>query len=262
MTDIPDEPGLLELARSCANGALTLLKGLDGSKGRDIISVEHGGRETKIRADALLDEYLYGRLEASGLSILSEERAREFQQPVGEAFWVVDPLDGSVNYLRGIGPSAISVGLWNLGRPVFGVIASVPSGDHSYGGRGLMSWKNDSLIRTSEVDEYSGAVISTGLPSRVARANDAQLIDLAATVAPFSKVRMLGSAAESLLLVAQGGVDVYFEDGIMLWDVAAGLAIVEGAGGAIEIEQGANWSCRIWSSNGMLRNPSQAVRLR
>jgi myo-inositol-1(or 4)-monophosphatase len=73
---------------------------------------------------------------------------------------------------------------------------------------------------------------------------------------------MLGSAAESLLLVAQGGVDVYFEDGIMLWDVAAGLAIVEGAGGAIEIEQGANWSCRIWSSNGMLRNPSQAVRLR
>ena len=256
MTDLPDQADLLELALSCADGALALLMHLDDSKAREILNVEYGGRETKIRADALLDQYLHERLDGSGLSILSEERISEFEEPQGASFWVVDPLDGSLNFLRGIGPSAISIGLWTNGGPALGVIASVASGDISYGGSALGAWTNGSRIGTSQVGEYSGATIATGLPSRVSRANDAQLLDRAATVAPFGKVRMIGSATTSLLRLAQGGLDAYFEDGIMLWDVAAGLALVEGAGGSIQIEDVGKWSYRVWSSNGWLSNPS------
>jgi myo-inositol-1(or 4)-monophosphatase len=262
MTSAPDESELLDLARSSALGAQSMLSGLDPTKARDVVSVQHGGREVKIRADLLIDDYIHRRLEGSGLAILSEERVSEFKEPQSGAFWVVDPIDGSVNFLRGIGPSAISLGLWNLGRPAFGVIVNLASRELSFGGKGLRSRSSGSLIRTSAIEDHASAVIATGMPSRVSTSNDAQLLDLAATVSPFGKVRMIGSAAASLLLVAQGGLDAYFENGIMLWDVAAGLAIVEGAGGVIELDQRANWSYQIWSSNGHLRNPNQACSLR
>ncbi len=196
-----------------------------------VTGTELGGREIKIVADAVIESALLDRLRPTGLTVLSEETGLIKQAADSALQWIIDPLDGSVNYRRGIGPSAISVALWREDKPVFGVLFRLDERSLAWGGGEMGAWVDGQPIHVSSQSRIDQAILCTGIPARF-RVDDAALVnDYFLRMAKFAKVRMIGSAACSLLLVARGGADAYFEDQIMLWDVAAGLAIVQGAGG-------------------------------
>ena len=241
---------LLELAKSA-----TLSAGQEffSTKQESLRQVEGSllqGREVKLAADRILDDILLKHLIPTGISILSEESGLINPREDNELMWIIDPLDGTVNYLRDIGPSAISVALWQGQTPKFGVLYSLNTGILSWGGEGLGAWSQGNPIQVSSVEHANEAVICTGVPARFMIENEEKVSDFCNTIIKFNKVRMIGSAACSLLKVAEGNADAYFEDQIMLWDVAAALSILQGAGGAFVMEQQSHTSpCRIFAAN-------------
>lgn len=211
-------------------------------RGREFLAqvtgTELGGKETKLVADAVLEDALRTKFTDTGLSLLTEESGLIKQgNNIGDLCWVIDPLDGSLNYLRGAGPCAISVALCRAGRPEFGILYSLNTRTLSWGGQDMGAWSGGRPIHVSLTKNPAEGLICAGIPARMQTNHVDGVNAYFHHITKFSKVRMLGSAASSLLLVAQGGADAYYEEQIMFWDVAAGLAIVEGAGGRFYIEQ-------------------------
>ena len=212
-----------------------------------------GGREVKISADRVLDEIILKALIPTGIPVLSEESGVLGELGDSELIWIIDPLDGSINFLRDLGPSAISIALWQGSVPLFGVLYELSSKTISWGGREFGAWTSGHAIHTSNIDEMSQAIIFTGIPARFPIDDKERVSHFFSKVSGFLKVRMIGTAAISLLKVAQGSGDAYFEDQVMLWDIAAGIAILDGAGGAFEITQENFFSpCKVFATNAHL----------
>lgn len=241
----------LDLARSTATEALQVLAGLRPEE--TFFSFDATlPKEMKAASDRILEDVIVSRLRASGLDILSEETGL-IGSGSGDALrWVVDPLDGTVNFMRGLAPCSVSLALCRGNVPVLGVIGEFPSGVLAWGGAAQGAFRSDLPIRVSTVAERQHGVICTGFPPRFEfDAKGAQWI--ASTLAPFGKVRMLGAASLSLLNVARGAAEVYAERDIMIWDVAAGLAIVEGAGGVFNMAEGRHLDAfDVHASNGQI----------
>ena len=157
-----------------------------------------------------------------------------------------------MNYSRGIPLAVISVALWHGDDPVLGVVIDPARRDTYSGLVGDGTRLNGVPVRTSNIDTVKNAVICTGFPVSTDFSTDA-LIRFVQRVQGFKKVRMLGSAALSLAYVACGRTDVYSEDEIKLWDVAAGLALVQAAGGSVRTEAGRQPLTRkVTATNGRL----------
>jgi myo-inositol-1(or 4)-monophosphatase len=191
--------------------------------------VSREAREVKIDLDFALEKLILNELqENSSWQILSEESNAQIE--LGKPFWVVDPLDGSLNRLRGIPFNSISIALCDNHEPILGVILDLSQGDLYYGSTALGAWMNEMPIHVSEVGFKGDAILCTGFPSSFdfySESNDR----LGSVYSNFHKVRMFGSAALSLAYVASGRCDSYWEERIKLWDVAAGVALVCAAGG-------------------------------
>lgn len=241
----------LDLARSTANEALHVLAELRPEE--TFFSFDTSlPKELKAASDRILEDVIVSRLRVTGLDILSEESGL-IGSGSGDALrWVVDPLDGTVNFIRGLLPCSVSLALCRGNVPVLGVIGEFPSGILAWGGSAQGAFRSDLPIRVSTVAEKQKGVICTGFPSRFEfDAEGTQWI--AANLAPFSKVRMLGAASLSLLNVARGAAEVYVERDIMIWDVAAGLAIVQGAGGVFNMTEGRHPDAfDVYASNGLI----------
>lgn len=146
--------------------------------------------------------------------------------------WIVDPLDGSINYSEGIPLSCVSVSLWKNSSPVLGVIYDF-NRNHLYEGViGQGAWVNKQPIRIKPFRRPEKAILCTGFPSSM-DFSETTMTNFITRVKKFRKIRMIGSAALSLAFVASGKVDAYYEKNIKIWDVAAGLALVKAAGGEI-----------------------------
>ena len=178
-------------------------------------------------------------LRQTGIKILSEE---DYQSSAGFRLdsmglqWVVDPVDGSYNHWRAIPFYCTSIALLKDGEPLIGVIGNLVTGDVYTGTTVTPAMKNGHKISVSVTRDLSRAVIATGLPVGTA------LSDWAVSFSQkgfrhFGKIRMFGSAAMSLALVAEGSIDAYWESGIFVWDVAAGVAICSAAGVVIKTTQ-------------------------
>ena len=229
---MPEVSAVLELCKSAATQAgLRLLQRAHPTDKSYTYSSELP-KEIKAIADTVLEEEILRALVPTGIPILSEEAGRLAGQEVARQLLVVDPLDGTFNFVKGLGPSAVSIALWEGNKPVFGVIYNLANRHLVWGAR-LGSYSNGRRISVSETTDRSKASICTGFPVRFDATSALAMQKFGRLVSLFAKVRMLGSAAVSLLHVADGSADVYAEKNIMLWDVAAGLAIVEGAGGSI-----------------------------
>lgn len=154
-------------------------------------------------------------------------------------YWIVDPIDGTYNYLKGLELCCVSIALWEGDRPVLGVIYAFKN-DKLYSGIvGEGAWCNEEPMHTSGIDVLGKASLATGFP--VYRDySDQALVRFTESVKCFKKIRMFGTAATSIAYVASGKVDVYIEEDIMLWDVAAGVALVLAAGGSVVLEQGSD----------------------
>ncbi|WNL47206.1 inositol monophosphatase family protein [Dyella sp. BiH032] len=161
-------------------------------------------------------------------AILAEESGAIGKGPL---VWVIDPLDGTHNYLRGIPHFSVSIALLEKGEPVYGVVFDPLRGELFTASKGDGAYLNDRRIRVSKRENLGGAMIATGFPYRQRQHLDAQLDMTRALLGQAEDIRRSGSAALDLAYVAAGRYDGYFEIGLKPWDMAAGLLLVREAGG-------------------------------
>ncbi|HAB19071.1 MAG TPA: inositol monophosphatase family protein [Verrucomicrobiota bacterium] len=194
------------------------------------------GKDIKTRADIDAEGLITRHLSVSGLPIVGEETARD-TSPTEGLRWLVDPLDGTMNFTRGFPMHAVSIALWDGPTPVLGVIYDLPRRLLYTGCCGVGAWRDGKPIRVSETDRSDQAILATGFPT--GRDYGARSLEsFILRVQAFKKIRMIGSAVLSLVMVAEGVFDTYLEEDIMIWDVAAGLALVNSAGGTIKMTAG------------------------
>ena len=218
---------------------------------QDAKVVDAGGKDIKTVADAAAQECIVNILKKSGIPILAEEGDHlviDLDSPI----WLVDPLDGTFNFFRGFPVAAVSIALWEKGKPLLGVVHDIFNRQVYSALIGEGAWLDDQDIHVSNVGDKSQALLATGFPS--GRRYDTVLLQqFVQSVQEYKKVRMLGSAALMLAQVAAGRFDVYEEEDIFLWDVAAGLALVKAAGGDFSMRPGSGPNqYHVRASNGLL----------
>ena len=247
-----DLKGLLALADRAAAAAGEALLANRAQWG--VIEAEHG-REVKIGADKHAEDLVLAALaRESDFPIISEEAgwARAMQR--GDRFvWAVDPLDGSVNYLRGYPHCAVSIALLDQGQPILGVVDCFVTRERFAGAVGEGAFLNGAPMNVSPIDNPAKGILQTGVPSR---ASDESMKAFEQRLRTWQKVRMIGSAATALAYVAAGRAEAYRESGSMIWDVAGGCALVKAAGGLVRIDGAAlDQPLEVSASNGRVALP-------
>lgn len=145
--------------------------------------------------------------------------------------FVIDPLDGTSNYLRGFPHWCISIALLDNGEPLHGVICDPLRNEIFTATRGSGAFLNDRRVRVASRNDLNGAMLITGFPPRE-RARVAPHLDaIRSLLGDAEDIRRTGSAALDLAYVACGRADAYFEAGVKPWDIAAGVLLVREAGG-------------------------------
>lgn len=156
--------------------------------------------------------------------------------------WIVDPLDGTTNYIHGLPVTCVSIGLQERGKMVLGVVYELWAKECFYAFHGGAAYCNGTPIRVSEAPTLNDALLATGFPYTRFDRMGQYMKYLEWTMRNTHGVRRLGSAAADLAYVACGRVDGFYEYGLKPYDVAAGAYIVECAGGRIsDFEGGDNW---------------------
>lgn len=147
--------------------------------------------------------------------------------------WIIDPLDGTTNFLHGLPHYSVSIALEYQGRLELGVIYN-PSNQELYTAeRGGGAFLNNRRIRVAGLRNLEGALLGTGFPFRPEQDIDAYLKTFRALHGPLAGIRRAGSAALDLAYVAAGRLDGYWEFGLRPWDIAAGVLMVREAGGVV-----------------------------
>ena len=165
-------------------------------------------------------------------SILSEERG--MQGPLGAGFqWVVDPLDGTTNFLKGLPIWAISIACLEAGEPVAGAILDPLGGNTYSAARGEGAEWNGQPIQVSGRPDLGGAFLATGYPFRARAALDVYLELFRRVFLRAGAIRRCGAAALDLANTAAGVYDGFFEFRLSAWDIAAGALLIEEAGGTV-----------------------------
>ncbi|MEL6264843.1 MAG: inositol monophosphatase family protein [Pseudomonadota bacterium] len=147
--------------------------------------------------------------------------------------WIVDPLDGTTNFLHGLPHWAVSIGLEHKGKIVSAVVYDPAKDEMFVAESGAGAWVNDRRARVSARRELQGAIFATGLPFAAKRTLPATLKDLAEVLPRTAGVRRFGAASLDLAYVAAGRYDGYWERELQVWDIAAGLLLVQEAGGFV-----------------------------
>tara|TARA_Y100000741_G_C18205131_1_gene539312 strand:- start:309 stop:1049 length:741 start_codon:yes stop_codon:yes gene_type:complete len=192
-------------------------------------------KDVKLKADSSSENLIKEIITSSSeYPILAEESGKS-QENLGEFFWVIDPLDGTANYNRGIPMCCVSIGLVHNMKPVAGVIYDFNNDDLYVGNDELKkATLNDEEIHVSNIDKTHKGILITGLPHDTDYSDNA-LKEMLSDMQSWKKVRMIGSAALASCYVACGKGDLYKENGIYFWDIVAGAAIVSSAGGSAKI---------------------------
>jgi myo-inositol-1(or 4)-monophosphatase len=221
----------LELAKETAVKAGNILKDKSAMK----VDLEVG-KDIKLSSDKMSEKVIIEALKSTGYPILSEEYGLVEGSNDGYT-WIIDPLDGTANYSRGINDMCCtSIALWKNGEPILGVVNRFFQNELYYGVVGDGAWKNGQPIITSSIAKTQKAILATGFPVHRDYSEES-LSAFIQNIQNFKKIRMFGAAAVMGVLVAEGKIDVYMEDEIMLWDIAASTAIVKAAGGEVEVKQ-------------------------
>lgn len=201
-----------------------------------------------LKAEEIIREILFAE---STYPILAEESGKS-DEKLGDVYWIVDPLDGTANYARSIPISAISICLINQLEPILGVIYDFNNDNLYEGSKVSHALLNDKQIKVSKINNPKSGVLITGLPNDTDYSDEA-LAKMIKDFQSWRKVRMLGSAAIASAYIASGKADVYKEKNSYIWDVAAGAAIVEAAGGDVSISnQNENFQVDVFFSNGLI----------
>jgi myo-inositol-1(or 4)-monophosphatase len=221
----------LKLAKKAAMEAGSLLKHKRSSLQKKIFS---SNTDIKLNGDFAAENLIKDIImHKSNIPILAEESGMS-KDSLDNTFWVVDPLDGTANYARNIPLCCVSIALIHRMEPVLGVVYDFNNNNLYEGHVNGEAKLNEVRIKVSDVKSPNDGILVTGLPNNTDY-SDTALLKMVKDFQEWRKVRMIGSAAMSSCYVASSKADVYKEFGTYLWDVAAGAAIVNAAGGKAEI---------------------------
>lgn len=231
----------LQIARAAAAaGAAELLARYRASGIRSNATTKTTRRDLVTDADRAAEDAVLAVLRARrpADAVVAEESAAKAAQ--GRRTWIVDPLDGTVNYAHGIPVFCVSVGLVIDGVPAVGVIDAPVLGERFEGVAGtgggatlFCTGRAPERVRVSATSELADAVCATGFAYDIENLADDNLDNLASVARRARGIRRLGSAALDLAWVAAGRLDGFWELHLSPWDVAAGAAIVAAAGGRV-----------------------------
>ena len=228
---MPDLDKCLNIAKSAA-----LLAGdyLLNAKGNKLEVLLNQGRDIKLQLDVdtekLIKKYISSK---SNYEILGEETGSNDE--LTGYYWVVDPLDGTSNFIRDIPISCVSIALMNKSNSLLGAIYDFNHKELYYGHIESKAYINGKEINVSPLILMKESTLVTGIPAKTSY-SDNEFGEMIRDFQAWKKVRMIGSAAMAACYVASGKVETYKENGIFLWDVAAGAAIVVAAGGKVSLE--------------------------
>jgi myo-inositol-1(or 4)-monophosphatase len=248
---------VVEVARRIAEEAGTVLMERFGRLAGHEIE-RRGRRDVVTAADLESERVIERRLREHfpGCTILAEEadRGRERAAVSGPA-WVVDPLDGTVNFVQGIPFFAVSIGLVEDGRPVLGVVHAPALGLTCWGAPGSGAFEGDRPVSVSATPLLEESILGTGFAYERHRLPDDNLENCVRLGARVRDLRRMGAAALDLAFVASGRLDGFWELHLSPWDVAAGAALVRAAGGRVTDQRGGeDWlfGRNLVASNGLL----------
>ena len=210
-------------------------------------------KDIKLQADVSAEAVIKDIIKSeSTLPILAEESGLSSEK-ISSTFWVVDPLDGTANYSRNIPICCVSIGLISNLKPILGVIYDFHNDDLYEGSIDSNALLNNNEISVSKVENFHDGVLLTGLPNNTDY-SDSALLKMVKDFQNWRKVRMIGSAAMASAYIASGKADLYTEKKTYLWDIAAGAAIVNAAGGEASIvNQNENFQVDAYFSNSHLK---------
>ena len=188
------------------------------------------GRDIKLIIDQDTEKLIRASLMGTNISILGEEYGGVISK---ERYWVIDPIDGTANYFRGLDECCVSIALMEGNEALIGVIYNFNNDQMYTAIKDQGAFLNNSKISVSDIASKDKASITTGFPaSETVESSMNFLQDLKG----WKKVRMFGSAALSCAYVASGKCDYYAEKGVYLWDIAAGICLVKEAGGCADFK--------------------------
>ena len=208
-------------------------------------------RDIKLQADLEAEKIIKEIIKTnSNFGILAEESG--MSEEIHKNLWVVDPLDGTANYSRNIPLCCVSVAILSDTKPVLGVIYDFNNDELYEGTINTRAFLNGREISVSKTLKSKEGVLITGLPNDTDYSNDA-MKQMIKNFQNWRKVRMIGSAALASAYIASGKADLYMENKSYLWDIAAGAAIVNAAGGeALILNQNEKFQVDVRFSNSLI----------
>ncbi len=193
-------------------------------------------------------------------AILAEESG--FNEQKCDYEWIIDPLDGTKNYISGIPIFAISIALRIKKTIEIGVVLDPVKNDIFYAQRGKGAFLNDEPIRVSKRSELSACLFATGFPFKKKQILSEYLACFKDIFQQTSGARRMGAAAIDLAYIASGKFDAFWEIGLSPWDMAAGALLIEEGGGEISDFWGNNQYLQnghIVASNGLIQDDLQKI---
>lgn len=240
----------LQTAEEAAREAGAFLKRTHGN----IIRVDKKGRIDLVsEADLESERIILGILSAAfpDDSLLTEEAG--VKGPASDRTWIVDPLDGTVNYVHGFPFYAVSIALRQGEDVAVGVVYDPFTGELFEAEKGKGAHLNKEPIRVSRTSKLEESLLATGFPYSIHERLEPVMRRFETMVRHAQGIRRPGSAAMDLCYTAAGRLDGFWEEGLKPWDTAAGILIVEEAGGRISCFDGSPYS--LYSPSIIAANP-------
>ena len=188
------------------------------------------GRDIKLIIDQDTEKLIRSSLQATDIPILGEEYGGEIADG---KYWVIDPIDGTANYFRGLDECCVSIALMENDETLIGVIYNFNNDQMYTAVKNNGAFLNNTKISVSDIASKNKASITTGFPASETVESSMNFLE---DLKGWKKVRMFGSAALSCAYVASGKCDYYAEKGVYLWDIAAGICLVKEAGGCTDFK--------------------------
>tara|TARA_B100000676_G_C17988143_1_gene793224 strand:- start:430 stop:1164 length:735 start_codon:yes stop_codon:yes gene_type:complete len=208
-------PNLNLMIKACEKASKILIR--DFGEIENLQVSKKGPKDFVTNADKKVEKVLINELSKKKYSVITEETGKIIKED-SNSFWIIDPIDGTINFLHGIPHFCISLAYMKNNEIIGGVIFDPIKNEIFYAEKNLGAYYNNQRIRVSKKNNLNECLFGTNI-------NSSKNIEL--------NLRVSGSAALDLAYVAAGRLDGFFQNNLNIWDVAAGIAILTEAGGRI-----------------------------
>ncbi len=222
---------LINLSKVASEAAIEAGKYLIEHKNSNMKVESDIGRDIKLELDKNTEILIRNHLAQTNIQVLGEEISTNLNSNI---YWVVDPIDGTANYFRGLDQCCISIALVEKNDFLIGIVYNFNTNELFSAQKNNGAFLNGKKITVSGVTSKEKSSLTTGFPASESISSSLKFLE---GLQGWKKIRMFGSAALSCAYVASGRCDAYIEKGVYLWDIAAGICLVREAGGKVEYQK-------------------------